>query len=79
MSIDQRIYRFLQRHRDKQTVGFPATLPGSDLRLLRRIFTPDEAKIAPHLSCKPASLDEIVAKATPELSIYRATIVVCRT
>jgi H+/Na+-translocating ferredoxin:NAD+ oxidoreductase subunit B len=74
MSTDHRIYRLLQRHLDKQTVGFPAALLGSDIRLLRRIFTPDEAKIALYLSYKPASLDEIAAKAAPEFSADRTKL-----
>jgi Na+-translocating ferredoxin:NAD+ oxidoreductase subunit B len=74
MSTDHRIYRLLQRHLDKQTVGFPAALLGSDIRLLRRIFTLDEAKIALHLSYKPASLDEIAAKAAPEFSADRTRL-----
>lgn len=74
MNTDQRIYRLLQRHLDKQTVGFPATLLGSDIRFLRRIFTPDEAKIALHLSYKPASLDEIAEKAAQEFSADRTRL-----
>ena len=74
MNTDQRIYRLLQRHLDKQTVGFPSALLGSDIRLLRRVFTPDEAKIALHLSYKPASLDEIATKAAPEFSADRTRL-----
>jgi len=68
MSTGQSIYRLLQRHLDRQTVGFPATLLGSDIRFLRRIFTPDEARVALYLSYKPATLDEIAAKAAPKFS-----------
>lgn len=68
MSTGQRIYRSLQRHLDKQAIGFPAALLGSDIRFLSRIFTLDEAKVALYLSYKPATLNEITAKAAPKFS-----------
>jgi len=40
------IYRALQRHLDKQPVGFPATGSGEDIRLLKMHFTPEEAMVA---------------------------------
>jgi ferredoxin len=39
------IYRLLQRHLDAQAVGFPATRSGADIRLLKLMFTPDEARV----------------------------------
>ena len=39
------IYRKLQQHLDKMPIGFPATKSGSDLRLLKHLFTPEEAEI----------------------------------
>ena len=48
-----KIYRRLQRHLDNQAVGFPATWSGADILLLKRLFSPDEAKLALHLSYKP--------------------------
>ena len=74
MSTGQGIYRLLQRHLDKQTVGFPAALFGSDIRLLRHIFAPDEARVALYLSYKPATLDEITAKAAPKFSADQTKI-----
>jgi len=68
MNIDQSIYRLLQRHLDKQAVGFPAAPLGSDIRFLRRLFTLDEAKIALHLSYKPAPIDQIAVKTSPAFS-----------
>ncbi|MFX0073807.1 MAG: hypothetical protein ACFE96_00080 [Candidatus Hermodarchaeota archaeon] len=40
------VYRVLQKHLDKMPIGFPATKSGSDIRLLKHLFTPQEAKIA---------------------------------
>jgi electron transport complex protein RnfB len=68
MSNDQGIYRLLQLHLDKQPIGFPAALGGSDIRVLRHLFTPDEAKVALQLSYRPASIDQISAKTAPAFS-----------
>ncbi|MBI5102402.1 MAG: 4Fe-4S dicluster domain-containing protein [Nitrospirae bacterium] len=54
MNTDDEIYRLLQRHLDSQAVGFPAAGAGADVRLLKRLFTPDEARVALCLSYKPA-------------------------
>lgn len=53
------IHRALQKHLDKQPVGFPATKNGADQRLLKRLFTPEEAQVALKLSYKEQSLEEI--------------------
>lgn len=53
------VYRALQKHLDKQPVGFPATRSGTELRLLKRLFTPDEARLALTLSYKARSAAEI--------------------
>jgi electron transport complex protein RnfB len=39
-------YRLLQQHLDKMPIGFPPTKSGVELRLLKYLFTPQEAKIA---------------------------------
>ena len=59
MDSKDRAYRDLQRHLDRQPVGFPATKSGAELRLLRRLFDPEEARLALHLTYKPAPLDRI--------------------
>ncbi|MFX1326311.1 MAG: 4Fe-4S binding protein [Promethearchaeota archaeon] len=43
------VYRELQQHLDSLPVGFPATESGIEIRLLKHLFTPEEAKIASHL------------------------------
>lgn len=62
------IYRLLQQHLDSQAVGFPAVASGADIRFLKRMFTPDEAGVALHLSYKPAPLHDIVAATAPALT-----------
>ena len=62
------VFRLLQQHLDRQAVGFPSTRSGADILLLKRLFTPDEAKLALHLSHKPAPTNQIVARADSEFS-----------
>ncbi len=45
-----KIYRELQEHLDKLPIGFPATKSGVELKLLKYLFTPEEAKVATKLS-----------------------------
>ena len=59
MRDSDRVYRHLQRHLDDQAVGFPATRSGAEIRILKRIFDPDEATLAMRLSYRPHSLREI--------------------
>ena len=44
------VYRALQQHLDTGPVGYPATPSGIDIALLRKLFTPQEARIAACLS-----------------------------
>jgi len=68
MSNCNRIYRLLQQHLDKQAVGFPATVLGSDIHLLKKLFTIDEAKVALHLSYKPAPTGQIAERIASQFS-----------
>lgn len=60
---EKRVYRRLQRHLDRQPVGFPSTWSGADIRFLRRMFTVEEAKLALHLSYSPSPLPQIMETA----------------
>jgi len=53
------IYRSLQQHLDKQAVGFPASKSGSDIRLLQKLFSAEQASLALHLNYQPQSAAEI--------------------
>jgi Na+-translocating ferredoxin:NAD+ oxidoreductase RNF subunit RnfB len=55
----ERIYRDLQVHLNKQPVGYPATKSGVEIRLLKRFFNPEEARLAMNLNYKPRSLEDI--------------------
>ncbi|MHC1591877.1 MAG: 4Fe-4S binding protein, partial [Candidatus Helarchaeales archaeon] len=63
MNVDEsQIYRDLQQHLDTLPIGFPATKSGVELRILKLLFTPEEARIATRLQYAPEppeTLEEI--------------------
>jgi len=62
-SATNRIYRELRKHLDRQPVGYPATLSGVELQLLKTFFTTTEAKAALVLSYRFDSLENLCARA----------------
>jgi ferredoxin len=74
MNSDDSIYRLLQRHLDNQAVGFPAAWSGADIRLLKRLFSSDEAKLALHLTYKPEPTETIIERAAPRFSAEQAKV-----
>ena len=56
------IYRQLQQHLDKQPVGYPKTFSGVELKLLKHIFSPEEAELAMNLDYKFRPASHIIAK-----------------
>jgi len=48
---EEDIYRRLQQHFDTFPLGFPPTESGVEIRLLKRLFSPQEAEIALFLEC----------------------------
>jgi NAD-dependent dihydropyrimidine dehydrogenase PreA subunit len=52
MGTGKDIYRILQKFLDTLPGGFAATESGSDIRLLKYLFTPEEAGVAVHLTLK---------------------------
>lgn len=57
-----KVYKKLQKHLDKQPVGFPATASGVERRLLRDAFTIEEAGLALYLDYRFQSFEQIVEK-----------------
>ncbi len=51
MAID--VYEKLVKHLDDLPGGFPRTESGVEVRILRRLFTPEDAELAPHLTLIP--------------------------
>jgi len=60
---NNQVYVNLQKHLDNQAIGFPATRSGVELKILKHIFTPDEAEMACCLSYKFESLETIYRRA----------------
>lgn len=48
--MNDQSYRKLAEHLDRLPDGFAPSDTGADLRLLRRLFTPEEAELATHLT-----------------------------
>ena len=59
MDTKSRIYRDLQKHLDRLPISYPATESGVEIRILKHLFTPEEAKIATQLSMIPEPLKRI--------------------
>jgi len=61
------LYRRLQEHMDRGTAPFPTTESGVELRILKRLFTEEQARIALELSAIPEPI-ETIAKRLPALT-----------
>ena len=57
------VYQKLARHLDDLPGGFPPTESGVELRILRRLFTPEEAELALHLLLIPEESPVIAHRA----------------
>ncbi len=62
MGKEVKAYRRLQKQLNRQAVGFPATITGADIRLLKTMFSPDEAAVASHLQYRFVSEKDICRK-----------------
>jgi ferredoxin len=60
---NEKVYVDLQRHIDSQAIGLPATKSGSELRILKHIFSPREAEIAACLTYKLEPLETVIERA----------------
>lgn len=57
------IYRELQKHLDKMPVGYPATESGVEIRILKHLFSPEQAELALYLTYQPLPLKKIYRRA----------------
>jgi electron transport complex protein RnfB len=57
--MDEEVYRKLAQRLDAIPNGFPSSESGVELRLLSKIFTPDEAALASVMRLTPESADDI--------------------
>lgn len=53
------VYRDLQKHLDRLPIGYPPTESGVEIRILKHLFTPEEARIATQLSMIPEPVNRI--------------------
>jgi Pyruvate/2-oxoacid:ferredoxin oxidoreductase delta subunit len=72
MPVDH-LYRQLQQHLDQGPVGFPATESGVEIRILRHLFTPEEAGIALELSAIPEPLAVVYKRLKSKMSLTDCT------
>ena len=57
------IYRKLAQHLDELPAGFPATESGVEIRILKRLFTPEEAELALYTTLIPEEAKVIARRA----------------
>jgi len=57
------VYKKLAERLDNLPGGFPSTRNGVELRILRRLFTPEEAGFALHLNLMPEEVRVIARRA----------------
>ena len=61
--MNQEMYKRLARHLDQLPGGFPKTESGVELRILKRLFTEEEAELARHLTHLPEPAEAIARRA----------------
>jgi ferredoxin len=57
------VYQRLREHLDLLPGGFPATESGVEIRILKRLFTPEEAELAQQVKLKLETADKIAERA----------------
>lgn len=70
---EENVYRDLQRHLNDQPIGFPPTESGAEIPLLKRLFSPQEARLATYLNYKPQPVIAI-HKAAGDLNMSPAEL-----
>ncbi len=68
MDYETDVYKRLQQHLDKMPVGYPATATGVELRLLKQLFTPEQAQIALAFDYKFRNVEQIHER-LPEMGL----------
>ncbi len=61
--LNDKLYRKLARHLDDLPGGFPSTDSGVELRILRRLFTLEQAALAVHLTLIPEAAPVVARRA----------------
>ncbi|MCU0587912.1 MAG: 4Fe-4S binding protein [Syntrophobacteraceae bacterium] len=63
MNESQDVYESLAAHLDRLPAGFPRTETGVEIRILKRLFSPEEARLAQFVTPRPESPEAIAARA----------------
>lgn len=63
MEDEKKLYRELQRVLDRETLGFPESPSGSDIRLLMALFEPEQARAVIYLTYKFSTIDDVYERA----------------
>ncbi len=69
--MNEDAYKHLAEHLDALPNGFPATEDGSELRLLAKLFTPEEAELAVQLTSEPETSEKIAERTGMDRSALR--------
>lgn len=56
------VYEMLADHLNRLPAGYPRTPSGVEIRILKRLFTPEEAMLAQALTFKPETVEEIAQR-----------------
>ena len=67
------LYRKLQQHLDRMPVGFPATESAVEIRILRQLFTPEEAELTLQASAIPEPAAAIRRRVKPSATLAEVT------
>lgn len=71
------MYEHLRQHLGRHPMGFPKTVSGHEMEILKRLFTKEEAEIALHLTLRRQTIDQLSEKtgiAKDELAKVLATM-----
>ena len=66
MPFQEKLYRRLRKHLDTMPVGYPSTRSGVELKILKHLFTPDETRVAVHMTHEFDTAVTIGARARKE-------------
>ena len=68
------VYKKLAKHLDNLPTSYPSTESGVELRILKRLFTPEEAEIAMTLTMMPEPAAEIAERTGRDAAVLAETL-----
>ncbi len=74
MEMSADIYIKLREFMDSFPIGFPKTSSGVEIKILKRLFTEDEAKIVVHLTPIPDTTKKLVRKISRKINLDKEVI-----